>query len=169
MSAARILPSDTIVEAGPHGVLYARSPHRLGPYPAKLTERLEYWAEQAPDRTFLARRNAAGGWCRVSYAETRTRVRAIAQSLLDRGLSVDAPIVILSGNSIEHALLGFAAMYCGVPYAPLAPAYSLLARQYTTLRSIWSAMRPGLVFADVAERFAPAVAWVCGAETYVVA
>ena len=75
-------------------------------------------------------------------------MRALAQALLDRGLSADRPVVILSGNSIEHALLALAAMYAGVLYAPIAPAYSLLARDFTTLRAdLWHALRPGLVFA----------------------
>lgn len=166
MSRPKILPSETIIDRRPDGVLYARSPHPLGRYPARITECLEHWVERAPARTFLARRDAVGGWTRVTYAETLQRVRAIAQSLIDRRLSSDAPLLILSGNSIEHALLAFAAMYCGVPYAPVAPAYSLLAREFTTLKSIWSVMRPGMVFADDGERFELALAsvWQAGVE-----
>jgi feruloyl-CoA synthase len=127
--------------------VYMESPHRLGPYPTRITERLEYWAEHAPDRTFLAQRTADGGWRSVSYLDTLERVRRVAQSLLDRHLSKDRPIVILSGNSIEHAVLALAAMYIGVVYAPIAPAYSLQAADYTTLGVILDLVRPGLVFA----------------------
>ena len=71
-----------------------------------------------------------GAWKRLTYREARTRVRRIAQALLDRRLSTDRTVLILSGNSIEHALLALAAMYAGVPYAPVAPAYSLLVNDH---------------------------------------
>lgn len=144
---ASILPPDTIIEHRMDGAIVARSPHSLGPYPAKLTERLEYWAAQAPDRTFLAQRDAAGAWRTLSYADALGRVRGVAQALLDRRLSAERPVVILSGNSIEHGVLALASMYAGVLYAPIAPSYSLVAREFTTLRALWQALRPGLVFA----------------------
>ena len=78
----------------------------------------------------------------------RTRVRRIAQALLDRKLSPDRPIVILSGNGIDHALLALAAMYVGVPYAPIAPAYSLQAREYSSLQRIFERVEPALVFTE---------------------
>ena len=123
------------------------SPHPLGAYADKLTERLEHWASVAPDRTYLAERDDAGGWRRVSYGQALTAVRSLAQAIIDRRLSPARPIVILSGNSIDHALLGLASMYAGVLYAPIAPAYSLQAREFTTLRQIFARMEPGLVFA----------------------
>ena len=123
------------------------SPHALGAYADKLTERLEHWASVAPDRTYLAERDDAGGWRRVSYGQALTAVRSLAQAIIDRRLSPARPIVILSGNSIDHALLGLASMYAGVLYAPIAPAYSLQAREFTTLRQIFARMEPGLVFA----------------------
>ncbi len=92
----------------------AHSPVALGPYPERITERLDHWAAEAPDRTFLARRDASGAWVHLTYADTLRRTRTIAQSLLDRRLSADRPVVILSGNSLEHALLGMASMYAGV-------------------------------------------------------
>jgi feruloyl-CoA synthase len=168
MTRSSILPSAITISPGAPGILYARSPHLLGPYPHRITERLELWAGRAPDRTFLARRDAAGGWTRVTYADTLRRVRTIGQAIVDRRLSGERPIVILSGNSIEHALLAFAAMYCGVPYAPLAPAYSLLAREYATLRCVWRAMQPGLVFADHGPRFERALTAVGDSNVEVV-
>jgi feruloyl-CoA synthase len=155
MRPVRIAPSDTTVRYGDGGVVYMRSPHPLPPYPSRITERLEYWAEAAPDRTFLAQRTAnAGGsasepgpWRHLSFRDALTRVRSIAQSLLDRGLSADRRIVILSGNSIEHALLALAAMYSGVIYAPIAPAYALQASDFAALRRVFDRMEPALVFA----------------------
>ena len=146
-SPARILPADTVITPGAGGVLYARSPHPLGPYPRAITSRLDRWAADTPERVFLARRDDLGQWRTLTYAETHRRVRSIAQALIDRRLSPDRPIVILSGNSIEHALLALAAMYCGLPYAPLAPAYSLVARDHAALRTIWQSLTPSMVFA----------------------
>jgi feruloyl-CoA synthase len=168
MESSRTLPAETIIRHGPDGTLYARSPHQLGPYPDKITERLDYWAGQAPDRAFLAERGADGGWLGVTYAETRTRARALAQALIDRRLSSDRPLVILSGNSIPHALLALAAMYAGIPYAPIAPAYSLLAREYSTLKALWRSLTPGLVFVEEGERYEPALSSVAHEGTEIV-
>jgi feruloyl-CoA synthase len=166
--AVRILAPDTIIERRPGGVLYARSPHPLGAYPAKLTERLEHWAAHAPDRTFIAERDGRNQWRALTYAGALTRVRAVAQALLDRGLSNDRPIVVLSGNGIEHAVLGLAAMYAGVLYAPVAPAYSLAARDYTTLRLILDSLTPGLIFVADAAPFDRAIASVTDGRVEVV-
>ena len=145
--AVSIAPADTTVRYGGDGSVYMLSRHRLGVYPNRITERLEHWAERAPDRTFLAQRDARGLWRRVSYAQTLTRVRRLSQALLDRKLSSDRPLIILSGNSIEHALLALAAMFSGVIYAPIAPAYSLQAKEFGTLAQIFERLHPGLVFA----------------------
>ncbi len=137
----------------PDGTIYVRSPRDLPPYPDKITERLEFWAAMAPDRTFLARRGADGEWMRVTYSQAWHRVRAIAQSLIERGLSQGRPVAILSGNSIEHGLLALGAMYAGVLYAPIAPAYSLAVGSFDTLGKIWESFRPALVFASEGQKF----------------
>ena len=168
MKRSRILSPVTLIDRAPGGVVYARSPHPLGAYPGKITERLESWAAEEPDRAFLARRDAQGAWRSVSYAETLRRVRAIAQSLIDRKLSADRPVVILSGNSIEHGLLALGAMYAGVMYVPVAPAYSLIAREHTTLKAVWSALRPGLVFAAEGECYQRALSNMDGRGVEVV-
>src|SRR4249920_2843473 len=98
--AVRLGPRDALFDHRSDGTIYIRSPHALAPYPTKLTERLEHWAGVAPDRTFMAQRDATGGWRRVSYAEALERVRRIATALLRRDLSPERPIVILSGNDI---------------------------------------------------------------------
>src|SRR6266849_1073077 len=96
----RLGPRDVMVERRPDGTIHLASPHPLAPYPAKLTERLEYWAAAAPERTYLAQR-AARGWRKLSYSETLDQVRRIGAALLRRDLSPERPIVILSGNDIE--------------------------------------------------------------------
>ena len=149
----RLGPSDVIIERTTEGVVYARSPHSLGPYPEKLTASLDHWAAAAPDRTFMAKRVSGGNWRRLTYAEAREGARSIGQALVNRGLSAERPIAILSGNDLEHALLGLGAMYAGIPYAPISPAYSLVSSDFAKLRHIFQLLTPGLVFAASGEHF----------------
>jgi feruloyl-CoA synthase len=150
-------PSDVVLERAPDGVIYARSPHALAPYPDKITERLDHWAVEAPEQTFLAQRGPDGAWRRLSYAEARNRARRIAQALLQRRLSRERPVAILSGNDLEHALLGLGALYAGIPYAPISPAYSLISTDFAKLRYIVNLLTPGLVFASSGARFTRAL------------
>ena len=153
----RLGPRDVEAEHRADGTIHLRSPHSLPPYPAKLTERLELWAARAPQRTFLAQRELGGDWRRLSYGETLEQVRRIAQALIARGLSAERPVVILSGNGIAHALVGLAATYAGVPYAPVSPAYSLVSSDFGKLRSILDLLTPGLIFADDGNAFRRAI------------
>jgi feruloyl-CoA synthase len=154
----RLGPRDMLVERKPDGTIHLRSPHPLAPYPTKLTERLEHWAKTAPERIFLAQRDAAGGWRTVGYGGTLAQVRRIGTALLERDLSAQRPIVILSSNDIEHALLGLAANYVGIPYAPISPAYSLISRDFSKLKAIIDLLTPGMVFAADGEAYGRAIA-----------
>ncbi len=149
--------------------MYMRTVDALGPYPTKLTERLDYWAEHAPDRTFFAQRAPDGGWRKIAYREFRTLARNVAQALINRGLSADRPVAILSSNDIEQALLSFGAMYAGVPYAPISPAYSLISSDFAKLRHIFGLLTPGLVFAADRARYSRAIDAVVPPGTEVVA
>jgi feruloyl-CoA synthase len=153
----RLGPSDVLVDRKPDGTLYLRSPHPLAAYPEKLTLRLEHWAKAAPDRVFLAQRAADGAWRKLTYAEALSQVRSIAQALLERNLSQDKPVVILSGNDIEHAMLALAAMMIGVPYAPISVPYSLMSSDFGKLKSIIENLTPGLVYATDGKPFARAI------------
>ena len=139
------------------GSVLMRSPDRLGDWPARLTDRLVHWARETPDQVFIARRGPDAAWRSLSYAETLEKVCAIGQALLERNLSPERPIAILSGNGIEHALLALAAMHVGIPYAPISPAYSLVSTDFGKLRHVFSLLTPGLVFADDREAFARAI------------
>ncbi|HXF89153.1 MAG TPA: feruloyl-CoA synthase [Xanthobacteraceae bacterium] len=153
----RLGPRDVVMRRGQDGAIYLRSPHALGPYPAKLTERLVHWAQAAPERIFLAQRDAAGAWRTFSYSEALAQVRRIGQALLKRNLSSERPIVILSENDIAHALLGLAANYVGIPYAPISPAYSLVSTDLARLRHILTLLTPGLVFAADGAKYRRAI------------
>jgi len=164
----RLGPTDVVVERRPDGTMHLRSPHALGPYPAKLTERLEYWAARAPDRVLFAQRDGKGGWRSVTYAETLEKARRIGEALLRRPVSPQRPIAILSGNDIEHALLGLAALYIGVPYVPISPAYSLISQDFGKLRHVFDLLTPGLVFAADGKAFERAIEAVVPPELEVV-
>jgi len=143
------------------------SRERLEDYPARITDRLLEWAERAPERTLVAKRVRGGDWRRVSWRDAVQSARAIAQALLDRDVSVDRPVVILSDNDIEHLLLALGAMLAGVPFAPVSPAYSLVSQDFGKLRHILGMLTPGLVFASDA-RYAKAIAAVVPRDAEVV-
>jgi feruloyl-CoA synthase len=149
---------DVTVERGADGTIYLRPKARLSDYPIRITDRLHHWASAEPNRVFMAERNAAHGWRQITYAELLTSSRHIAAALLARGLSAEKPIVILSGNSIDHALIAFGALYAGIPFCPVSPAYSLVSKDYGKLGYLMKLLTPGLVFADDAAKFAGALA-----------
>ncbi|MEX2128068.1 MAG: feruloyl-CoA synthase [Xanthobacteraceae bacterium] len=164
----RLGPRDYLIDRKPGGTIYIRSPHALGSYPAKLTERLEYWADKAPDRAFLAQRDEGGEWRKVTYAQAREVARSLAQALLSRDVSVERPLAIFSGNDIDHGLLALAAMYAGVPYVPISPAYSLVSQDFGKLRHVFELLTPGLVFVADGNAFGRAIAAVVPADIEVI-
>src|SRR3984885_4014005 len=138
------------------GTIYLRPKVALGDYPVRLTDRLHHWAALEPNRIFMAERDD-GGWRQVTYAQLLASARSIASALLARRLSAERPIVILSGNSIDHALVAFGALYAGIPFCPVSPAYSLVSKDYGKLAFLMKLLTPGLVFADDADKFAGAL------------
>src|SRR6185436_9249493 len=117
---------EAAIETRADGSTVLRSTEALGDYPPRLTDHLEHWARDVPDRTFVARRDGSGAWQRISYAQMLERAMAVGQALLDRGLSVEQPLAILSDNSLEHLTLAMGALWAGVPFVPVSPAYSLV-------------------------------------------
>ena len=158
---------DATLEQRGDGSMILRSTEALGGFPDRLTDSLVQWAAAAPERTLVARRGPDGAWIRVSYAQMLQRVQAVAQALLNHGLSVERPLAILSDNDIEHLTLALAAMWAGVPFAPVSSAYSLISQDYGKLRHILGLLTPGLVFA-ASPAYAQAIASVLPAEVPVV-
>ncbi len=157
--SASIRPEDALapplvhVDRRANGELVLRSAHALAEHPRHLGDLLRRWASVAPARTFLAERAPDGALRRVSYAEARALVDGLAQALLDRGLSAERPLMILSDNGVDHALLTLAAMQAGVPAAPISAAYSLSSNDFIKLGEIAKILRPGLVYAADAGRY----------------
>ncbi|RZI33203.1 feruloyl-CoA synthase [Pseudomonas orientalis] len=148
-----------------HGVLHMRSLEPLAELPARLLDRLVHWARVRPEQTFIAARQAGGDWRRISYREMLDSVRAIAQGLLNYGLSADKPLALLSGNDIEHLQVALGAMYAGIPYCPVSPAYALLSQDFAKLRHVCDLLQPGLVFVSDAAAYQRAIEAVLPAET----
>jgi feruloyl-CoA synthase len=157
------------IERRDDGTIYLRPKLALGGYPVRLTDRLHHWADAAPNRIFMAERDASGAWRQITYGQLLGTVRHIASALIARGLSAERPIVILSGNSIDHALVAFGALYAGVPFCPVSPAYSLISKDYGKLAYLMKLLTPGLVFADDAGKFAEALSANVPNETEIVA
>lgn len=153
----RFAPKRVQVQRRSDGCVLLRSPIELTGCADNIVDYLEWWAAEAPDRVFLAQRAADGeGWRTLSYAEAWRQVQAVAQSLLDAGLTAQTPIAILSGASVDHAVLMFAGMLVGIPVAPISPNYTLLPAARPRLQEIVDLLRPGLVFVEDAVRFATA-------------
>jgi len=148
---------DVTIERRDDGTIYLRPKLKLADYPARITDRLQHWARAEPSRVFMAERAAGGGWRKITYAQLLETTRHIASALLGRGLSAERPLVILSGNSIDHALIAFGALYAGIPFCPVSPAYSLVSRDYGKLGFVIKLLTPGLVFVDDAGKFADAL------------
>src|SRR5690554_70341 len=151
-------------EERPNGEIIIWRQDKLGPYPDKLNERLIHWASVAPDRIWMADRAGAGPWREVRYGAALDKVRRIGQFLLSAGLSAERPLIILSENSIEHALMALGAQHVGIPSAAIAPAYASASSDFAKLREIAGQMAPGMVFADDGATFAPAIDAVFGPD-----
>lgn len=150
------------------GTVIMRQDGELPDYAPLLADYMDKWAQATPDTTWVARRDNGEEWRHISYAQGRAQALAIGAALLNMGLGPDRPLLVLSENSLEHALLGMACAYVGVPYAPLSPAYSLVSSDHAKLRNIAGLLKPGAVFADAGAVFADAIAAIATPETVVI-
>jgi feruloyl-CoA synthase len=152
-----------VLREGAGGVRYLRGDCELAPCEHRMTDRLLHWAATDPGRLFMARRErladgSTGDWRRITYVQALQAARSIGQALLDRGLSAERPVAILSENSLEHALLALGCLYAGIPHCPVSPAYSTISQDYDKLRHVLDTLTPGLVFASDGLRYAKAIA-----------
>lgn len=153
------LSRDVKAERRGDGTIVLQSNHKLKPYEKHVPAFLARWAAEAPDRVWLAqRRGPDREWLKVTYAEAKKQVDAVTQALLDRGFGPDKPVMILSSNSIEFALLTMAAMQARTPVAPVSPAYSVMSQDHAKLRYVFDLIKPGLVFVQNGEIYARALA-----------
>ncbi|WP_417722129.1 feruloyl-CoA synthase [Salipiger sp.] len=151
------LPHEVIREDRADGTILLRSAHGLGPVADRTGDWLHRWAAEAPERVFLAERHGAG-WREESYAAVLEQVRAIASALLSRGMGAQTPIMVISGNGVDHGLLALAAQYVGVPIVPVAEQYALIHGAHNRLVHAVELIRPAMVYTVDAELYAEALA-----------
>ena len=157
---------------GVPGTHYLKADQELQAYPDRLTDRLQHWATNKPNQTLFARRvkladGTLGDWRHVTYAQAWATARNIAQALINRGLNAKRPVVILSENSLEHALLALGCMVAGVPFVPTSPPYSLISQDYDKLKHVLRTVTPGMVFASDT-RYAKAIAATVSSDMEIV-
>ena len=140
-----------------NGEVLLESKEELGSYPESLVEMLRSWARIDSQHPLAAERTTDGGWRYCSYGQALTAANAIGQALLDRGLSGESPLMILSDNSIGHFLMALGALTVGVPIAPISVAYSLRSRDHARIRAIKELISPGAVYVEDAEIFGGAL------------
>ena len=153
----RHAPHDALREDRPDGTVLLRARAPLARTARRTTDWVERWAAETPEAVMLAERSGPG-WREVSYAEGRERARAMAVGLLGLGLGPGAPLLILSGNSVDHGLLALAAQYAGVPFVPLAEQYARIPEARHQIDHVAGAVRPGAVYAEDGGAFAEALA-----------
>ena len=158
---------------GAQGTHYLRANQDLPPFPDRITDRLVHWAKTRPDQTVFARRSknadgSTGDWRHITFAQALDAARRIGQGLLNRGLSAERPVLILSENDLEHALLALGCVYAGIAYCPTSPAYSLVSQDFDKLHHVVKTLTPGLVFASDAGRYSRAMLATLGEDVELV-
>lgn len=150
------VPQEVICETRADGTLILTSSHALGPVAATTGDWLHEWADKTPDAVFIAERQGEG-WREVTYAQALEMVRRLGAWLLDKGYDKTGPVLVMSGNSVDHGLLALAAQYVGIAVVPVAEQYSLIPGAHERLLYVAEKVRPGLLFVDDAGRYAQAL------------
>src|SRR5882757_747483 len=152
------LERDIAVERRPDGVIVLKSRIPLKAYEKHIPASLAKWAKQAPERIWLAQRaGPERQWRKLSYGEAKRTVDALTQGLLNLRLEAGRPVAILSGNSIEHALMTQAAMQARFPAAPVSPAYSLMSQDHLKLKYLFDLIKPAVVMVQDGPTFEKAL------------
>jgi feruloyl-CoA synthase len=150
---------DIEVTRGEGGVVYLRSRTPLPPAARSIPHILDERAAIHPDRPWLKQRLPNHGpWREVTYGDAARITRSLAQALLDRGLGPDAPLLILSGNSIEHALMSLSAQRIAAPATPISQAYSVMSTDFAKLKHCFAAVKPKAIFVQTMDPFRKALA-----------
>ncbi|HEU0083574.1 MAG TPA: feruloyl-CoA synthase [Bradyrhizobium sp.] len=152
-------PPAIVADRRADGSILLRSTAPLQPCARCVGDWLEHWARQTPERIFLGERLAVDApWTTITYADALRQVRNAGAWMLSQGMSAARPLVVLSDNSIEHALLALGAMHVGVPAASISPAYSLMSKDFDKLKSMVALLDPGAIHVSSLMAFAPALA-----------
>lgn len=136
-------------------ILYSSIP--LKDFSYRMTAPLKQWAELRPNATFLAEKNESGEWVQINYQQTYSQIQKIASWLLAKNIPIHRPVLILSPNSIAHALLALACLHIGLPHAPVSPAYALRSTDFIKLKHVVRLLQPGAIYVSDGLSFGPAL------------
>ncbi len=150
-------PVDVAMERRGDGTIVLTSRVPLPEAERSITAALRRCAAEHPDRPLAAQRDAEDRWVTLTYGEAMEKSEALAARFVDLGLGPDKPVMILSGNSLEHLLVSLGAYAARAPAMPISVAYSLMSADHARIRAIADETRPGLVFAADAGPFAGAL------------
>lgn len=142
---------------GEDGALYLESLESLNAYPHRLTTRLKQWAKEKADATFMAQRDENEEWVHLTYGEALQKASAVSQFLLDHGLTTEKPLAILSGNSLEQAVMILGALHAGIPFSPISAAYSIKSTDFAKLKHCIQLLTPGIIFVQDSRMYANAL------------
>ena len=165
----RMRTSGATMQRLANGTILIKPEEALRPFAKVLTDRVAHWEKLFPERTCIAKRGADDQWRELTYAQVWDSISSIGQALLDRGLSAERPVAILSENDLEHFLLTLAGQHVGIPTAPISPPYSLVSKDFGKLRHTLKILTPGMVFVSNGTRYAPAIETVVPENTEVIA
>src|SRR3954453_15821527 len=150
---------DIAAERRADGSIRLKSMTPLQPAARCTGDWLEHWGRQAPERIFLGERSSIDApWTAITYNDALRQVRSVGAWIVSQGMSAQRPLVVLSDNSIEHALFALAAMHVGVPVASISPAYSLMSKDFDKLKTMIALLDPGAIYVSSLKAFAPALA-----------
>lgn len=160
----------TLVERRVDGTLILRSANP----PPDIAQRsfadfIPVWAQSRGDTPAFSERAEQGAWRSIGWRELWQQVQAVAAGLLELGLNQERPLMLLSGNSIEQAILLLAAEYVGIPTAPVSPAYATLSKDFARLKGVQALVPPAAVFVQTRDPFERALAALELAATPVIA
>lgn len=144
------------------GTIYISQRHALGEMHRSIAHLLEERAAEHPERNFIGERipqpdGKYGDWRFITYGEANMQANAVAQAMIDRGLGPDTPLMVLSGNSIRHAVMMLGAMKARVPVAPVSVAYSLMSGDHSKLKHVFETAQPKMIFAEQGPLYARAL------------
>jgi feruloyl-CoA synthase len=150
------------VDSKKNTVQYFRAKQPLEPYATRITDRFLHWANENPNSPMFAQRELLangqrGAWQTITYGQALGYAKSIGQVLINRRLNIERPVVILSDNDLEHAMLALACIYVGVPHCSVSPAYSLVSNDFGKLKHIVDLLTPGLVFVSSKKQFSKAI------------
>lgn len=139
--------------------IYIRSRQAPGARPRTIPHALDERAALHPDRVFIKERDPnTDQWVEVTYGEAKRLTDSLAQAFLDLGAGPDAPVMILSGNSIRAALIILAAQKIGAPAAPISVPYSTMSNDFDKLKHCYNMVKPAIIFAEQLAPFQKGIA-----------